>query len=455
MTLRHTDDVQAGRSVPPRTTVGQTFLSAPTEDEHLPVQKVDVLPVTSPPHRSTLPVRVDTTSSHSNGRAMNTDINTTGPRPFRTSAGPGQREFSPWRASGPNIAPAQSARPLSGFTLIEMLVCIAILAVLMAMTLPAIQNARESARATHCRSNLAQLGEAFHAYHMTHLSLPSGSVDEQSPAAPGPDRFVWGWALQLLPQLDEQPLATRLDASRGVSDPVNQTALQQTPEFLTCPSSRSTLPIGYAGCHHDTLAPIQADNNGTLTLNSHVRFHEFVDGLHQTILLGEAADVRWAEGTSGSLRNFGMGFGPAYVKTYVFVDPESETLRRQILEDTIREERNLPPSAMDPSTDEEDDSDDLIEDPQSTSTDGESQPSESLQEGNQPAATSPSTAASPEDTSEQLARQHRETGFWPIHRDTGNFLMVDGSVRTISHTVPLDLLRRLANRHDHQPVGDF
>ena len=61
-----------------------------------------------------------------------------------------------------------------GFTLIELLVSIAILAVLCAMMLPAVQNARATARAAQCRSHLAQLGEAFHAYHLSHGSLPSG-----------------------------------------------------------------------------------------------------------------------------------------------------------------------------------------------------------------------------------------------------------------------------------------
>ena len=99
----------------------------------------------------------------------------------------------PGMASPGRLALFQSRR---AFTLIELLVAIAIMAVLTAMILPALQSSRQSARATQCRSNLAQLGEAFHAYHMTQGTLPSGSVDLQSPAMAGPDRFAWGWALQ-------------------------------------------------------------------------------------------------------------------------------------------------------------------------------------------------------------------------------------------------------------------
>jgi prepilin-type N-terminal cleavage/methylation domain-containing protein len=361
----------------------------------------------------------------------------------------------------------QPARGGLGFTLIEMLVCIAIMAVMMAMVLPAIQNARESARATYCRSNLAQLGEAFHAYHMTHQSLPSGSVDLQSPAAPGPDRFVWGWALQLLPQLDEQTLMSRLDASRGVDDPVNRAIIEQAPEFLTCPSSSRETPIGYAGCHHDVLAPIQSDNNGILTLNSHVRFDELVDGLHQTILLGEAADVRWAEGTSGSLRNFGLGYGEAYVKTYFRVTPEGEDERQRTLKNTIREEQGLAPNAM---NSEEESGAELDGSPDDSAPDSEMNDDlqnaispKNAEENHEPANPTDvdsnppgvSDPPAPPNISEQSAKQYRETGFWPIHRDSGNFLLVDGSVRSISRSVHLEILRRLANRHDHQPVGDF
>lgn len=384
---------------------------------------------------------------------MNTDFITTGSASSRTPAGTRQRVPSPTWSCPSNGIPAEPERPRCGFTLIEMLVCIAIMAVMVSMTLPAIQNARESARATYCRSNLAQLGEAFHAYHMTHLSLPSGSVDLQSPAAPGPDRFVWGWALQLLPQLDEQALASRLDASRGVDDLANRIFIDRTPEFLRCPSESSQMPIGYAGCHNDALAPIQADNNGVLTLNSHVRFHELVDGLHQTILLGEAADVRWAEGTSGSLRNFGIGYGQAYVKTYVFISPEMESSRTQILKDTIRDELKQTSPAKDSSTDEEGESDDLSDDLQLDSAMGDADSDESAEDT--PAAPPTEQALQEQSAQEQVARQYRETGFWPIHRNTGNFLLVDGSVRPISRSVHIEVLRRLANRQDHQPVGDF
>ena len=70
-----------------------------------------------------------------------------------------------------------------GFTLVELLVVMAIIAILIAILVPAVQQIRETARRTECLNNLKQLGIAAQNYLQAHQSFPSGWI---APAPPPP-----------------------------------------------------------------------------------------------------------------------------------------------------------------------------------------------------------------------------------------------------------------------------
>src|SRR4051812_11484758 len=97
-----------------------------------------------------------------------------------------------------------------GFTLIELLVVTAILAILIALLLPAVEQVREAARRVQCRNQLHQIGLALHNYHEQAGAVPPGWVYDRSRPASSAPTNCWGWSTLILPQLDQAaPCITR------------------------------------------------------------------------------------------------------------------------------------------------------------------------------------------------------------------------------------------------------
>ncbi|QDT38742.1 DUF1559 domain-containing protein [Stratiformator vulcanicus] len=118
-----------------------------------------------------------------------------------------------------------------GFTLIELLVVIAIIAILIALLLPAVQQARAAAQRSACQNNLKQIGLAMHNYSDTFGYLPTGaSVWLYGANVNGSytnTRGHWIWSCFILPYMDEAPLYDQF--SPGRQSPEAAGALISTP----------------------------------------------------------------------------------------------------------------------------------------------------------------------------------------------------------------------------------
>ncbi|MBI3862953.1 MAG: DUF1559 domain-containing protein [Planctomycetia bacterium] len=196
---------------------------------------------------------------------------------------------------------AEHAHRRQGLTLVELLIVISILSILMGLMLPAVQQARDAARAHNCRTNLMQIGLALRNYESAHGSLPPGTVDSQRPIRNVARGYHVGWLVRIAPYVEKTAYYDRFDFTLGVYDKKNSIAIPFPT--LTCPSGSS-----YAGCHHDVESPIDIDNSGVLFLNQCISQDDVLDGISHTIYVGEKNGIDvfgWASGTRDSLRNTG------------------------------------------------------------------------------------------------------------------------------------------------------
>jgi prepilin-type N-terminal cleavage/methylation domain-containing protein len=203
-----------------------------------------------------------------------------------------------------------------GFTVLELLVTVAILTILTSLVLPALYQARETARRVHCQSNLHQIGVALTAYHLRQRSLPPGWIED------GATCTGWGWAAMLLPQLDQSALYQEARFDRPIGDASNSEVRLAGVDLFRCPSDAapshfalyrdggnaaiaaasgsgptkaevlfelaSANYVGVFGTSDPDTVPGEM-GDGAFIANRGTRFFAFRDGLSHTLLVGERA----------------------------------------------------------------------------------------------------------------------------------------------------------------------
>ena len=185
----------------------------------------------------------------------------------------------------------RAERSRAGFSLIELLVVIGIIASLVALLLPAVQQAREAARRLQCRNQLRQIGLALHNYEGTHGCLPFSSLVLTAVG----NETGWAWGTMLLPYLEQGPLYQQLapngDNAPTIPDPNTRTVLP----LLICPSDASAnwnqQKGGHAKSNYVAMFGSNKDfsdiGNGMFFYNSSTRDRDITDGMSNTIAMGE------------------------------------------------------------------------------------------------------------------------------------------------------------------------
>lgn len=187
-----------------------------------------------------------------------------------------------------------------GFTLVEVLVVIAIIGVLVSLLLPAVQSAREATRRTQCRNHLKQVALACHIYHSANQKFPPSAIVDVNATATG-NNVSWGVHGRILPFLEQGSLYENVDLSIAWDD---QMAIDNVKvPIYSCPSDPGSDEVRHPGSNRPRLYPTSYGFNfgtwyifdpnstsrgdGMFYPNSELGFKDSLDGASSTLLIAE------------------------------------------------------------------------------------------------------------------------------------------------------------------------
>jgi prepilin-type N-terminal cleavage/methylation domain-containing protein len=298
-----------------------------------------------------------------------------------------------------------------GLTLMELLVVVAIIGLVIALALPAIQAAREAGRRTQCQNNLHQISLAVDAFYDSMRRYPPGQFN--GTYGHGPNSRAWNWLAQVLPFAEQRNL---YEFGNVQNQTLSQSAATATPvPFFLCPSSAAMddgprldagnlvgLPVG-----RSTYKAVSGANWGDDTSFTPSPFQLATNWRHV--------------GTNGSYDGLDNGDGIMFRSDY------KSPRTKQIIRDGTS----------------------------STFLLGEDVPDENAWVSWPYANNGYGTCAIPPNLHGLNPIDYPNTwSFRSRHPGGLHFAVADGSVRFVADAISLEVYRRLATIHGNEPVAD-
>jgi prepilin-type N-terminal cleavage/methylation domain-containing protein/prepilin-type processing-associated H-X9-DG protein len=215
----------------------------------------------------------------------------------------------------------------SGFSLVELLVVIAVIGLLAGLLVPAIQSSRETARRMTCLNNLHQIGLGMLSFHDVYKRFPEGGVEVRLLPGPNgkplyPNGRQLAWSAYILPYVEMQSLAGRIDFRKAYDSPDNAPAAAEIVPLYLCPSVPriSFLVRGRGACDYGGIIGerINGPNRpykGVMLYGEYVRIIDIIDGTSHTIMVSEDSgtpDGQWINGLNVFDQAFPINQAPSF-----------------------------------------------------------------------------------------------------------------------------------------------
>ncbi|MCX7427709.1 MAG: DUF1559 domain-containing protein [Planctomycetia bacterium] len=216
--------------------------------------------------------------------------------------------------------PTRRDAPTGGFTLVELLVVVAIIGILISLLLPAVQAARAAARRMSCTNNLRQIGVGLLNYHNSYRSFPPGGIELRTSWRDAAKR-QFAWSAFLLPFVEQKQVHEQIDFGRSFDAPENARAAAYALPIYVCSSvPRDTLlsegrgVCDYGGIYGERILSPNDPPKGAMLYDRLLAIRDFTDGTSSTLIVSEDsgfADMQWINARNLFDQAYAINEGPS------------------------------------------------------------------------------------------------------------------------------------------------